>query len=383
MKLEKDKYRPDDFSVEDLFDAYFDCRKCKRNTLNQLAFEADLETNLMDLYYDLKNGSYNIGRSIAFVIEYPKIREIWAADFRDRIVHHLIYNAVSGYYYRRFIRDCYACIPGRGTHDGLERVSGFARSITRNYTRPAYALKVDVANFFNAIDRHALECIIRKDIGEGWCLDLLLKIIWHDPRKRANYRSSPALFKKVPKHKSLMQSDLHTGLPIGNLTSQFFANVYLNELDQFVKHKLKCRYYGRYVDDMVLFHQNPKVLNKWQQEIDGFLQDRLSLHLHPNKIWLNRVDKGIDFVGFMIKPGRTYMRTHSLNRCKQKIRSWELRGAPIDEESLINLSRSMNSYLGMLRQVNGYNARKSICNRLGNLFMHSDEEFTKLRLAKN
>ncbi len=191
-------------------------------------------------------------------------------------------------------------------------LSGFARSITRNYTRPAYALKVDVANFFNAIDRHAIERIIRKDIGEGWCLDLLLKIIWHDPRKRANYRSSPALFKKVPKHTSLMQSELHTGLPIGNLTSQFFANVYLNELDQFVKHKLKCRYYGRYVDDMVLFHQNPKVLNKWQQEIDGFLQDKLSLHLHPNKIWLNRVDKGIDFVGFMIKPGRTYMRTHSL-----------------------------------------------------------------------
>lgn len=122
MKLEKVKLRPDDFSLEDLFDAYFDCLKCKRNTLNQLAFEADLETNLMDLYYDVKNGSYNIGRSIAFVIEYPKIREIWAADFRDRIVHHLIYNAISGYYYRRFIRDCYACIPRRGTHDGLERI---------------------------------------------------------------------------------------------------------------------------------------------------------------------------------------------------------------------------------------------------------------------
>lgn len=383
MKPDMDKFYPEDFSVEDMFDAYFDCRKCKRNTLNQLAFEADLETNLMDLYYDLKNGSYKIGRSIAFVVEYPKIREIWAADFRDRIVHHLLYNAISGYYYHRFIRDCYACIPGRGTHDGLERVSGFARSVTRNYTRPAYALKVDVANFFNAINRHALERIIRKDIGEGWCLDLLLKVIWHDPRASANHRSSPALFRKVPKHKSLMQSDLHKGLPIGNLTSQFFANVYLNELDQFVKHKLKSRYYGRYVDDMVLFHENPEVLNKWRYEIDGFLKDRLSLHLHPNKIWLNRVDKGIDFVGFMIKPGRTYMRTHSLNRCKQKIRSWELRGAPIDEESLINLSRSMNSYLGMLRQVNGYNARKSICNRLGSLFIYSDAEFTKLLLANN
>ena len=238
----------------------------------------------MHLYYDLKDGSYEIGSSIAFVIEYPKIREIWAADFRDRIVHHLIYNAISEYYYRRFIRDCYACIPGRGTHDGLNRISGFARSVTNNYTRNAFALKVDVANFFNAINRHALQRIIKKDIGDGWCLDLLLKVIWHDPRKNANFRSSPALFRKVPKHKSLMQSELHKGLPIGNLTSQFFANVYLNELDQFVKHKLKCRYYGRYVDDMVLFHENPNVLNKWRYEIDAFLQDKLSLHLHPNKI---------------------------------------------------------------------------------------------------
>lgn len=376
--MPKEKFSPEAFSVEDLFNAYFDCRKCKRNTLNQLAFEADLETNLMDLYYDLKDGSYHIGSSIAFVVEYPKIREIWAADFRDRIVHHLIYNAISDYYYRRFIRDCYACIPGRGTHDGLERVSGFARSITRNYTKPAYALKVDVANFFNAIDRHALERIIGKSIGEGWCLDLLQQVIWHDPRQNARFRSSPALFKKVPKHKSLMQSELHRGLPIGNLTSQFFANVYLNELDQFVKHKLKCRYYGRYVDDMILFHENPDVLNKWQQEIDGFLKDRLTLHLHPNKIWLNKVDKGIDFVGFVIKPGRTYMRQYSLNRCRQKIRAWEQKGAPIDQNSLINLSRSMNSYLGMLRQVNGYNARKSICRRVESLFLAADKDCTKI-----
>jgi hypothetical protein len=316
------------------------------------------------------------------VVEYPKIREIWAADFRDRIVHHLLYNMISGYYYRRFIRDCYACIPGRGTHDGLERISKFARSVTRNYSRQAYALKVDVANFFNAIDRHTLEQIIKKDIAPGWCLDLLLKVIWHDPRLTAKYRSSAALFEKVPKHKSLKQSEPHKGLPIGNLTSQFFANVYLNELDQFVKHKLKCRYYGRYVDDMVLLHESAEVVSKWQREVDGFLQDKLSLHLHPNKIWINRVDKGIDFVGFIIKPGRTYMRAHSLNRCKQKIRAWEQKGGPIDEKSLVNLSRSMNSYLGMLRQVNGYNARKAICKRVESLFLTADKECTRFIVSK-
>jgi len=223
-----------------------------------------------------------------------------------------------------------------------------------------------------------LEQIIRRDIGEGWCLDVLLKVIWHDPRQGANLRSSSALFKKVPKHKSLMRSELHKGLPIGNLTSQFFANVYLNELDQFVKHKLKCKYYGRYVDDMVLFHEKPEVLNKWRREIDNFLQMELGLHLHPNKIWLNKVDKGIDFVGFVIKPGRVYMRNYSLNRCKQKIRAWEQSGSPIDNTTLLGLSRSMNSYLGMLRQINGYNAHKAICHRIENLFIQSDIGYTKI-----
>lgn len=375
---EKDKFYPAKFTVEDLFTAYFECRKCKRNTLNQLAFEADLETNLMALYHDLKTGHYKIGHSVSFVVEYPKIREIWAADFRDRIVHHLIYNAVSQYYYRQFIRDSYACIPERGTHDALRRVSKFARSISCNYAHPTYALKVDIANFFNSIDRSIIEKIFRRNIGDGWCLDLLLKVLWNDPRNNAHFRSSPALFQKVPKHKSLMQSELHKGLPIGNLTSQFFANIYMNELDQFVKHKLKCRHYGRYVDDMILFHQNPTVLNKWHAEIDRFLRERLALRLRPDKTWLNTIENGYDFVGFFIKPGRIYMRNHSLNRCKQKIRSWERKGSPVHEEALLNLSMRMNSYLGMLRQVDGYNARKSICTRVENLFLTSDKDYTKV-----
>jgi len=141
---------PAELTLEAVFDTYFNCRKHKRNSINQLRFEADLERNLVALYCDLANGDYQIGRSIAFVVTHPKIREIWAADFRDRVAHHVIYNAIRDRFQRRFIRDSYACIPGRGTHDGLRRVSGFARSITRNWTRPAYVLKADIANFFNA-----------------------------------------------------------------------------------------------------------------------------------------------------------------------------------------------------------------------------------------
>ncbi|MFP4465298.1 MAG: reverse transcriptase domain-containing protein [Alphaproteobacteria bacterium] len=369
-------------TIDEVFDAYFDCRKHKRNTVNQLRFEADLETNLVALYRELADDSYRIGRSVAFVVTYPKIREIWAADFRDRVVHHIIYNRISGHFYRRFIRDTYACIPGRGTHDGMRRVSGFARSITRNWTCPAYALKIDIANFFNSIDRHRLLEILERHPAEPWLHDLIRQVTLHDPRPNAVLRSSPALFEKVPPHKSLRRAPDGKGLPIGNLTSQFFANVYLNELDQYVKHRLRARYYGRYVDDMMLFHEDPGVLNSWYIQIDGFLQDRLALRLHPGKKHLNRAETGIDFTGFIIKPGRVYLRQTSLARCKHKIRGWERAGGQIDPETLTRLSASVNSYLGMLRQVNGYRVRESLCARIESLFLNADEECTKIWAAK-
>jgi len=365
-------------TIEDVFDAYFDCRKEKRNSINQLRFEADLEQNLVRLYRDLKDGNYQIGRSIAFVITHPKIREVWAADFRDRVVHHIIYNAISDRFHRRFIRDSYACIPGRGTHDGMHRVIGHARSITQSWSRPAYFLKADVANFFNAIDRHLMVDLIERQVHEDWLRKLIRQVALHDPRTNYQVHSPQRLFDKVPPHKSLFRAGEGKGLPIGNLTSQFFANVYMNELDQFAKHVLKVRYYGRYVDDMVLFHQDPDVLNGWYEQMNEFLQDRLKLHLHPNKKHINLADKGIDFTGFIIKPGRVYLRQTAMANCKQKIRAWELKGAPVDQETLVPLAESVNSYLGMLRQVNGYKARRALCNRVENLFISADMECTKI-----
>ena len=367
------------FTIDAVFDAYFDCRRSKRNTINQLKFEADLEQNLVDLYHDLANGTYQIGRSIAFVVTRPKIREVWAADFRDRVVHHLIYNAVFDRFHRRFIRDNYACIPGRGTHDGMRRVSGFARSITRNWSKPAYFLKADVANFFNAIDRLLLLDLTLQYVHEDWLRSLIRQVALHDPTTNFQARSPKSLFDQVPKRKSLFHTGPNKGLPIGNLTSQFFANVYMNPLDQFVKHTLKAHYYGRYVDDMILFHEDPHVLNDWYAQIDQFLQEKLLLNLHHKKKHLNLANKGIDFTGFIIKPGRTYLRQATVDHCKQKIRAWEQKGAPIDPKSLKNLSEGVNSYLGMLRQVSGYNARKKICKQVESLFLLSDVECTKIK----
>ena len=369
---------PAELTIEAVFDAYFDCRKHKRNALNQLRFEADLESNLVGLYRDLSQGRYQIGRSIAFVVKYPKIREIWAADFRDRVVHHLIYNALKDRFLRRFARDSYACIPGRGTHDGMRRVSGFARSITRNWTRDAFVLKADIANFFGSIDRHILLDLVLRHVEEDWLADLTSMVALHDPRPNAVFRSTPDLFASVPPHKSLLNAADGKGLPIGNLTSQFFANIYLNELDQFAKHRLRARYYGRYVDDIIMFHEDAAVLNSWYEDVDRFVSDNLALRFHPRKKHLNRADSGIDFRGFIIKPGRTYLRRSSLARCKRKISGWERSHDPDSPQSLQKLSHSMNSYLGMLRQVDGYKARRSLCGRVENLFIRADEDCTKL-----
>jgi RNA-directed DNA polymerase len=366
-------------TIEAVFDAYFDCRKAKRNSINQLRFEIDLETNLVGLYNDLCDGSYKIGRSIAFIITHPKIREVWAADFRDRVVHHIIYNAISDRHYRRFIRDNYACILDRGTHDGLRRVSGFARSITQSWTKPAYFLRADVANFFNSIDKSILIKLSARHVHEEWIRVLIRQIALHDPRTNYSMRSPQHLFNCVPQHKSLLHAPDGKGLPIGNLTSQFFANLYMNELDQFAKHVLKAKYYGRYVDDIVLFHEDPDVLNGWYERMDIFLKTNLAIRLHPNKKHINMADTGVDFIGFIIKPGRTYLRRTSLDKCHQKIRAWEHKGSPIDPATLQDISMSLNSYLGMLRQVDGYNARKAICDRVGSLFLQPDDAYTKIR----
>lgn len=365
-------------TLEGVFDAYFECRRTKRNSINQLRFEADLESNLVALHRDLASGNYTIGRSIAFVVTRPKIREVWAAEFRDRVVHHVIYAAMCDRFHRRFIRDSYACIPGRGTHDGLRRVAGFARSVTRNWTRPAFFLKADVANFFNSIDHRILVGLVDPYVQEEWLRTLIHQVALHDPRPGAVMRSPSSLFARVPRHKSLLHAPAGKGLPIGNLTSQFFANLYLNELDQHAKHRLKVQHYGRYVDDMVLFHEDPGVLNTWYTQIDHFLTSRLALRLHPSKKHLNRADAGIDFTGFIIKPGRTYLRQTSLSGCKQKIRAWERKGSPVDPEALGKVSQSLNSYLGMLRQVDGYRARAALCRRVESLFLHADENCTKV-----
>lgn len=330
-----------DLSFGALLKAYFDCRRTKRNTASALAFEINLEHNLTELYEELIAGSYRPGRSICFVITHPKPREVWAAAFRDRIVHHLIYNTVAERFLRRFIADSCACIPGRGTLYAIKRLESKIRSVTQNWSRPAFYLKCDLANFFVAIDKRILDTQLAARIHEPFWLELTRRILWHDPRENYELRGSHTLLARVPQHKRLTSQPHTHGLPIGNLSSQFFANIYLDALDQFIKHQIRCRHYIRYVDDFLLLHDSAPWLNEAHRQIAAFLPERLNAHLNPKKTILQPIDRGVDFVGQVIKPWRRTIRRRVVSNATQRI-------ATIAPQRLVETA---NSYFGLCRQA--------------------------------
>jgi RNA-directed DNA polymerase len=329
------------FPFSDLVQAYFDCRKSKRNSRTALLFEQNLERNLIQIYNELINDKYQIGRSICFVITHPKPREVWAAEFRDRIVHHLLYNHIAPTIERRFIVDSCACIKERGTLYAAKRLETKVRSATENWTKNHYYLKCDLSNFFVKIDKSILGKLLEKHISEQWWLDLAISILNHDPRKNYSLQCSQKTLAKVPPHKRLTNQSSNFGLPIGNLSSQFFANIYLNELDQFIKHQVKAKHYIRYVDDFVILHESAKWLNSAKAEINTFLQDKLAAELNPTKTILQPVNRGIDFVGQVIKPWHRITRKRTVNTAFQRVKTTPMQ----------SLHKTANSYFGLLRQA--------------------------------
>lgn len=339
------------YSFELLVQAYYDCRQLKRNTASALKFEAHLERSLLALHEELADGSYRPGRSICFVITKPRPREVWAADFRDRIVHHLLYNQIAERFRRRFIADSCACIPGRGTLYAGQRLEAKIRSQTQNWSRPAYYLKADLANFFVSIDKRVLWPLVAQHIPERSWRMLAKLVLFHDPRDDVEIRGERRLLSLVPPHKRLMEAPCHHGLPIGNLSSQFFANVLLNELDQHVKHALRARHYIRYVDDFVILHESAEWLNDALAQINAFLPG-LGLALNPSKTIIQPVARGVDFAGHVIKPHRRQARRRTVRSALSAIEQ-----LPPDKTL-----ETINSYMGLLRHTDGHHDRARIAN---------------------
>lgn len=357
--------------LEDLFKAYFDARKNKRNTINALAFEKNFEENLFKLFDDIITGMYEPKPSICFIVNKPVKREIFAADFRDRIVHHLIYNYISPIFEKLFINDSYSCRKGKGTHYGINRVDHFIRSCSRNYTRECYILKLDIKGYFMSINRTKLydkiESILvakkhKIDYDLALILVLIKKTIFNDPTVNCKIKGNQTDWNNLPHTKSLFSTTSGCGLPIGNLTSQLFGNIYLNDFDHFVKRDLKIKYYGRYVDDFVIIHQKKGYLTTIIENIKSQLKDELDLTLHPNKIYLQHFSKGVKYLGVIIKPHRKYIANSTSGNFFNAIQKQNeiVNHHEPNQEEIDNFVASMNSYLGILQHYKTYKLRKKI-----------------------
>ncbi|MEI6659993.1 MAG: reverse transcriptase/maturase family protein [bacterium] len=355
------------FTLEKLYLAYNECKKGKKNTHNTLSFEMDREKNLLSLLHDLQTKTYRISRHVYFITTYPTAREIFAADFRDRIVHHLLYSEIYKIFDSDFIPDSYANRIGKGTHAAVKKLQKNMLEVKR-VSGSGYYLKLDVQSFFRSINKDILYGILEEKIkkvaaGGGqysmWASDVLWItkiIVFHNPTKNFVYRGDPTLKNLIPKSKSLFYSgDL--GLPIGNLTSQFFANIYLNTLDHFIAEELGFKHYVRYVDDFVIVDISHHKLRSSVAIIDSFLQVRLGLKLHPRKIRLQETRKGVDFLGYFVKPSHILVRQSVVKRFKDKLckhRDNEDGLFKVEDISMIK------SYLGHFSHANTYNLRKKL-----------------------
>jgi retron-type reverse transcriptase len=323
----------------------------------------NLESEILKLEEELQNHTYKPGKSICFVVEEPSLREVFAATFRDRVVHHLLYNFLEPIFEPKFINQSCACRKNKGIHYSLKYLKKYIRQVSRNHSQPAYFLHLDISGFFMSLNKEILFNIISKQIKEPEILWLIKVIIFNDPIKNFTGKGDKSLFDKIPPHKSLFHTPENQGLPIGNLTSQFFANVYLNQLDQFIKHSLKAKHYLRYVDDFLILSNDKISLQKWRNQIDKFLKERLQLKLNHQKTIFQNIDKGIDWLGYIVKPNYILVRRRVVKNFKRKIfyfnRILQNRYSP-PIELIEKMLATVNSYYGHFKHADTFKLRKHL-----------------------
>lgn len=372
--------------------SYLQARKNKRNTHNQLKFEMHQETQLYDLAKEIYERKYTPRPCIAFIIHKPVMREIFAADFIDRVIHHLIYRCIYPHIDRRLINDTYSCREEKGTLYGINRAKGFMNSCSQDFTKETYFLKLDIEAYFMNMQHDTVYNKVHEmlpknkqsflGISKETLLYLLQQTIFNTVSEKCRIKGSRSDWVGLPDSKSLFNKPNNTGLPIGNLTSQVFGNVYLNDFDHFVKKELKIKYYGRYVDDMIFFHNDKKYL----EAIIPILQEQTSkvgLKVHPNKIVLKSIDDGIPFLGQIIKPHRCYIGNRTKNNFYQAIQEINKIMAVVPEfswQQLCEIRTTLNSYLGYMQHANSFKLRKAMLGKLIKRFY--DFYFVEKKLDK-
>lgn len=326
-------------SAESLFSAWGEFRKGKNKRKDVQEFGRNVEKNIFRLHLELAAKTYKHSLYSSFFIQDPKVRHIRKACVRDRLVHQAVYNTLTRIFEPRFINDLYSSRLGKGTHAGVSALGKMTLKASRNYSRQCWALKCDVRKFYDSVDHKALINLLGRAIKDDSAMWLIQEVI-----KSFHHEDTPG-----------------KGLPIGNLTSQIFTNIYLNELDQFLKHECRVKYYARFADDFVLLSENKAALEQLLPAIKKFLVLHLKIELHPNKISLRPLHQGIDFLGYVTLPRHRVLRTTTKRRMKRKMgrRLSEYIAGEIDESSM---NQTLQSYLGMLSHANCFELTNDIKN---------------------
>ena len=351
----------------DLYAAWHMARRHKVTKHYVRVFDRHTDRNIQAICDALYTRDYHPEPSSCFIVDRPKKREVFAAQFADRVVHHYYYNQTHRIYERTFIEDSYSCIQGRGTHYGIERLKQHIKSESNNYARQCWVLSIDIRGYFMHIDRKILLEIatdtlrrmathkVEPGSPQTWAdvvdIDFLCwlseQIIMIDPKTSCKVVGNPEEWVGLDYNKSLFHTPEGCGLPIGNLTSQLLSNVYLNEFDQYCKRVLKCKHYGRYVDDAYVVSHDKQWLLDLIPQMDDYLQEHLHLEIHRGKTHLHQVQHGAEFLGGFILPGRTYMSHAAVRRLRQNVDNLKGSGPA-------KLFRSINSMLGVMSHFDNY-----------------------------
>ena len=327
--------------IELVDEAYMDCCKHKGGTEGCLEYKMNYLLNNLQLYNELNSMTYEIGKSKAFCVTRPKLREVFCAQFRDRIVHHILAIKFLPILEDEMVDNAYACRKGKGTDYGIGHIRQQVERVSDNYTKETWILKCDLQGFFMSINRRMLYDIVEKIIREkyqGGDMDFWLwlwrKVIMNDPSKNCVKVGDLSLWDRLPANKSLFTCGEGIGLPIGNLPSQILANLLMSAFDKWVLSRIsESGGYGRYVDDFVVISRDKGLLLEILHDSRNYLFDKLQLTLHPDKVYLQEVKKGVKFTGAVIKPGRVYAGNATVQHLFDVIEKWNSTENPSKEQT--------------------------------------------------
>lgn len=317
----------DKLDINNIYNAYLRARKNKRSKKEVIDFELNLETNLSKIYNELRYLTYKPGKYKEFIIHEPKERLIMSLPFKDRVVHQwYIEEFIKPFYVKRFITDSYACIEGRGTHKAVFKLQKYLKE---NNNKEFYVLKCDIEKYFFNIDKDILFNILKRDIKDKYLLELTKKIIF----------------------------DNISGLPIGNYTSQYYANIYLNELDWFIKDKLDVKYYIRYMDDFILLLDSSEECKLVLEKIRSFLNNKLKLKLNKKTRYF-KYKSEIDFCGYLVFPNKLLPRKRNIKKIFKIINKFNI------NNDFLEFYFTMNSYITYLEYSCCYKLKLNIINKI-------------------